>query len=65
MSNKYVRAAMENSSKLPKTMEEFSQMHTSEAARVPVYHIQKLRKEHNEAKASAETPFQRKKISFD
>lgn len=64
--NRYVKAAMEaNENKLPKTFDEYSRMHPSDASRIPVSHVHKLIAERDNALASKESAFASKKINWD
>lgn len=51
--NKYLKEAMDNAEKvLPKTMEEYSRMHPSDANRVPFSHVEKLKEMSNKIRSS-------------
>jgi hypothetical protein len=68
MSNKYIKeAAKKNTdSRLPKTLEEFSLLSQADASRVPMSHIQKLRKEFNEEKfGKTKSSFVKGEIKWD
>jgi hypothetical protein len=66
MSNKYIREAAENNNKhLPATFEAYSLLNHSDASRVPVAHVQKLRKEFTERESSGPSDFVGNPIKWD
>jgi len=65
--NKYLKEASDklNKSRLPETLEEFSLLHQSDASRVPMSHITRLRQEHNDKLSKKESYFINKEIKWD
>lgn len=65
--NKYVKEASDklNKSRLPETLEEFSLLHQSDASRVPMAHITRLRQEHNDRLSKRDSNFIKKDIKWD